>query len=237
MQAEEFLKISEEKTLPPLEQETKKQTKKIRRCGICKKVGHSRNVCPNNKDLNIPFEWNRSTETFCGMITPTHGKASNIPLTKNNKKRKSESNPSNGAKTPTNCELGYTNITQKTPCSMGKNRLFINSYYQDNKENGLFSHVHPFKVYNNLEEIIPSMDFLFPYENMKWYESMEYSVDFENIQPGSRKDMLAFCKFNSYKKINYEDILDDSPLFKPLSNSIFDFIEDEMGSKSPILNF
>ncbi|KTW30791.1 hypothetical protein T552_00503 [Pneumocystis carinii B80] len=216
MQAEEFLHISEKKTAPPTESETKKQVKKIRRCGICKKVGHSRNVCPNNKDLNIPFEWNRNTETFCGMITPTHGKANGVSMAKNNKKRKSESNVCNGTKTPTNCELGYTN---------------------DNKDDIIFSHVHPFKVSNNHEEIIPSMDFLFPYENMKWYESMEYSVDFENIQPGSRKDMLAFCKFNSYRKINYEDILDDSPLFKPLSNSIFDFIEDEMGSKSPILNF
>ncbi|KAG5440708.1 hypothetical protein PCK2_000296 [Pneumocystis canis] len=85
--------------------------------------------------------------------------------------------------------------------------------------------------------MIPPVEFLFPYEGTKWYESTEYSVDFENIQPCSRKDMLTFCKLNSYKKINYEDILNNSPLFKPLSNSIFDFIEDEVGSKSPVLIF
>ncbi|CCJ28092.1 unnamed protein product [Pneumocystis jirovecii] len=242
-EVDQILKDLEKKKEIQAESEPKKQAKKIRRCGTCKKIGHSRNICPENRELNTGTEWNTHTETFCGMITPGHGKSNNTSV-KNSKKRKPESNGINILKTPTNTVFSYTNATQTTPCSIAKNK-FRKKGDNDNlcteennrKESVTFSHVHPLRFSNDLDDIIPPAEFLFPYEGMKWYETMEYSVDFENIQPDSRKDMLAFCKFNSYKKINYEDILNDSPLFKPLPNSIFDFIDDEIGSKSPVLNF
>lgn len=74
-EVDQILKDLEKKKEIQAESEPKKQAKKIRRCGTCKKIGHSRNICPENRELNTGTEWNTHTETFCGMITPGHGKS------------------------------------------------------------------------------------------------------------------------------------------------------------------